>query len=173
MMKECAIEPPLSFVVAASILALGLSACSSERETRTTNPVTVSDVYITEPVMGERAAMYCRVANASADDDSLLSVSTPVADSTELHKTVERSGMVRMEPVSALVAPAGGELRLSPGGYHVMLLDLRQQFAVGDSVELTLHFRDAGDIVVQAEVLRYVDVERLLEPDAQRESRNH
>lgn len=62
------------------------------------------------------------------------------------------SGMTGMQPVDRIEIPAGGTVRLEPGGYHLMLMDLTEMPAVGSTVELTLTFETAGDVVVQAEV---------------------
>jgi copper(I)-binding protein len=43
-----------------------------------------------------------------------------------------------------------------------MLLELRADFAPGDSVDVTLHFRNAGDVAVRGQVLKYVDIEQAL-----------
>ncbi len=91
-----------------------------------------------------------------------VAASTPVAGVTEIHKTVEQAGTMRMVPVASLPLPAGGELRIAPGGYHIMLLELREDFAPGDSVDVTLRFRDAGDVAARGQVLKYVDIEQAL-----------
>jgi hypothetical protein len=46
--------------------------------------------------------------------------------------------VMKMSPVSGLDLPAGQGVELKPGGYHVMLMDLKQQVKVGDEVPLTL-----------------------------------
>lgn len=150
--------------VAAStaLLAGAIAGCSSKREPPATTSVEVSGVYISEPALGERAAMYFTVVNHAGEDDELLAVSTPVAGVTEIHRTVEQAGTMRMEPVASLPLPAGGELRIAPGGYHIMLLEMRADFAPGDSVDVTLHFRNAGDVAVRGQVLKYVDIEQAL-----------
>jgi len=156
MMKAHVVS--LSLVVLAAVIA----GCASERPQATTTDIEVSGVYITEPAMGERAAMYFTVVNRAGTEDELIAVSTPVADVTEMHKTVQQGGTVRMEPVTSVTLPANGELSFAPGGYHVMLLALLEAFAPGDWVDATLHFRVAGEIAIRGEVLKYVDIEKAL-----------
>ena len=60
--------------------------------------------------------------------------------------------MMAMAPVDQLEIEPGDTVTFEPGGYHLMLLDVSGMPAVGESVELTLSFELAGDIVVQAEV---------------------
>jgi hypothetical protein len=71
----------------------------------------------------------------------------------ELHETsTDASGMTGMHPVARIEVPAGGEVKLQPGGFHLMLMSLTKPLAVGDKVEIDLVFEHAGRIVVQAEV---------------------
>lgn len=60
--------------------------------------------------------------------------------------------MMAMQPVAKIDIPAGGTVALEPGGYHLMLMELKEEPKVGSTVELTLTFEGAGDVVVKAEV---------------------
>jgi len=57
-----------------------------------------------------------------------------------------------MRAVDRLEIPAGETVSLEPGGYHIMLLDLASPLEEGSTVELTLTFENAGELVVTAEV---------------------
>jgi periplasmic copper chaperone A len=59
---------------------------------------------------------------------------------------------MKMRAVPVLEIPPRGKLELKPGGYHLMLLDLKQPMRAGDKVPLTLTFQNAGSIVVSVEV---------------------
>ena len=60
--------------------------------------------------------------------------------------------MMGMRPVARVEIPAGGSLQLKPGSYHVMLIGLARDLAVGDTIDLTLTFEKAGSITVKAQV---------------------
>ena len=60
--------------------------------------------------------------------------------------------MVMMRPVGEIVVPAGGKAELKPGGYHLMLFDLKRALRTGQSIPLVLTFRDAGKVSVTATV---------------------
>lgn len=60
--------------------------------------------------------------------------------------------MMRMEPIARLEIPAGGTVQLAPGGYHIMLIGLTKDLNVGDTVQVTLKFENAGDVTVTAQV---------------------
>lgn len=74
----------------------------------------------------------------SAQGGKLLSVSSPVAGVAEIHEMAMEGTTMRMRAVPLVELPAGQTVELKPGGYHVMLLDLKQQLKAGESVPLTL-----------------------------------
>ncbi len=57
-------------------------------------------------------------------------------------------GMMKMEKQDAVPIPAGGELELKPGSYHIMLIGLKRDLKVGESVTLTLHFNGYEDVTI-------------------------
>jgi len=61
-------------------------------------------------------------------------------------------GAMTMKPVDAVELPAGKAVKLEPGGYHIMLLDLVKPLEVGEKIELTLTFDEAGEKTVTAQV---------------------
>jgi copper(I)-binding protein len=56
-----------------------------------------------------------------------------------------------MREIGSLTLPAGEEVSLEPGGYHIMLIDLAKPIEEGDTVPVTLTFEKAGEIEVEAE----------------------
>lgn len=75
-------------------------------------------------------------------------------DGTEMDgaEGMDMSGMMSMRQVASIEVPAGGEVVLEPGGYHVMLIGLSAPLVVGESFPLALEFEKAGTITVTAEV---------------------
>lgn len=141
----------LALVVVGAFLAT-LGACSSGGGAGSS--VTVSDAWVRVPknAMGPTGA-YMTIANAGSADDALLSASSPVAGSVEIHQTTtDASGMTGMSPVDQVPVPAGKSASLAPGGFHMMLMNLNRTLAAGDTVELDLTFQKAGRVTVQAEV---------------------
>ena len=68
----------------------------------------------------------------------LLEVRSPVAGVAEIHEMSMADNMMRMRQVKEIALPAGKAVELKPGGYHVMLLDLKGQVKAGDKIPLTL-----------------------------------
>ena len=75
---------------------------------------------------------------SSSKDMRLVEVRTPVAGTVEIHEMAMDKGVIRMRPVPGVDLPAGRTVGLKPGGYHMMLLDLKRQLKAGESVPLTL-----------------------------------
>lgn len=90
---------------------------------------------------------YMLLVNPDQVDDALVGVASDVASAVEVHEMTMGAGdVMQMRPVEGqrLVVPAGGAVQLKPGGYHVMLIGLTRDLAVGDTFALTLTF-ESGD----------------------------
>ena len=74
----------------------------------------------------------------SATGGKLLSVSSPAAGVVEVHEMAMDGTTMRMRAVPSLDLPAGKAVELKPGGYHVMLMDLKAPLKAGDTVDLSL-----------------------------------
>jgi copper(I)-binding protein len=103
--------------------------------------VSVKDAWVRGTVAGQ-SATGAFMQLASTADTSLVGVTSPVAKVVEIHSMVQEGGVMKMRPLTALALPAGKPVELSPGGYHVMLMDLAQPLKDGDKVPLTLTFAD-------------------------------
>ena len=78
-------------------------------------------------------------------DTRLVAAQSPVAGVVEIHEMVMDRDVMKMRAMPAgLALPAGQTVELKPGGYHVMLLDLKGQVKEGDTVPLTLVFEGQG-----------------------------
>lgn len=101
---------------------------------------------------GERGAAYMVIRNAGAADDALTGASSGVAEATEVHESRMDGETVTMQKVDRIAVPAEGSVELKPGGFHVMFIGLKRKLTAGDTVEITLHFQNAGDVQVRATV---------------------
>jgi copper(I)-binding protein len=93
------------------------------------------------------------LANDGEGDGRLVAVETGVADVAEIHEATMNDGSMSMQQVDGIDVPAGGSTALEPGGLHVMLLNVDQDLAVGDTVALTLTFDGGDEQMVDAEVV--------------------
>jgi copper(I)-binding protein len=74
----------------------------------------------------------------SAQGARLVSAKSPVANTVEIHEMKLVDSVMKMRAVTGIDLPAGQTVELKPGGYHIMLLDLKRQMKDGDAVPLTL-----------------------------------
>lgn len=98
-------------------------------------------------------AAYLVIDNRGRRADRLLSISTPRAESAQVHVTIRELDQVRMRRVDPLHIAAGERLVLEPGGTHVMLMGLRSPLLAGEKLPLTLRFETGGDVKVEASVV--------------------
>jgi copper(I)-binding protein len=104
---------------------------------------TVKDPWVRGTVAGQKATgMFAQITSASGG--KLVAASSPVAGVVEVHEMVMDGNVMKMRAVTGLELPAGNAVELKPGGYHVMLLDLKQELKTGDSVPVTLVIEGAG-----------------------------
>lgn len=96
-------------------------------------------------------AAYMVIENPTAAADELLSVSCGCSASASIHAVEMREGSMIMKEVASVAVPAGISVKLSPGGYHVMLEGLSGD--IKESVVLELGFRSGARISVEAPVL--------------------
>jgi copper(I)-binding protein len=85
--------------------------------------------------------------------DRLVSASSDLAQSVQLHTMSMEGSVMHMREVPAIDVPAGKTVQLSPGGYHLMFDGLKQPLTLGEHVPLTLHFEKAGDVKVDMQVM--------------------
>jgi hypothetical protein len=141
-------RPSLRPVLAALAALVVVAGCSGGA----TAP-TIAGVWARPaPVSGNTAA-YLTITGATGQADALLSASSPGADMVQVHEvSTDASGMTGMHPIDRLDIPAGATVTLEPGGYHLMIMGVKSELAVGGTLQLELVFEHAGKVVVQAEI---------------------
>lgn len=101
----------------------------------------------------ETGAVYMIIHNRGDAADRLLGASSSEAETVALHESaVSADGVARMGEAHGIEVPAGGEVRLAPGGLHVMLTGMKTQLFEGITFPLTLEFERAGEVPVEVEV---------------------
>jgi copper(I)-binding protein len=97
---------------------------------------------------------YMTISNAGATDRKLVKADSPVARVVELHTHTSDNGVMKMRQVQDVPIKANDQTELKPGGYHIMLIDLRQTPREGDTVPVTLTFDDGSTRTVNAPVTK-------------------
>ncbi|MCA0296424.1 MAG: copper chaperone PCu(A)C [Actinobacteria bacterium] len=105
-------------------------------------------------------AAFLTIVNPGDADVRLVGADCADAAMVQVHEMVMADDkMVMQEAKDGLFVPAGSHLHLTPGGPHIMLMQLRTGFAVGDQVALTLRFSDGSTLAVTAPVKEFVEEE--------------
>ncbi|MBW3511307.1 copper chaperone PCu(A)C [Janthinobacterium sp. NKUCC06_STL] len=131
-----------------TLLATALTVLSFSAIAQTS--VQISDPWVRATVPQQKATgAFMQITAPKAM--RLLEVRSPVAGVAEIHEMSMTDNMMRMRQVKEIALPAGKAVELKPGGYHVMLLDLKGQVKAGDKIPLTL--------VVEGEDKRRVTIE--------------
>lgn len=117
--------------------------------------VTVSQPWVRGTVQGQKATG-AFMQLKSTDGAALVAAQSPVAGVVEIHEMKMENHVMKMRAVPKLDLPAGQAIDLKPGGYHVMLMDLKQPLKKGDTVPITLKFQGKDgkpqEVEVKAEV---------------------
>lgn len=95
---------------------------------------------------------YMTIDNKGTADDTLVRASSPAAGKVEIHSMTMDGNVMRMQEIAALALPAGKRVTLKPGGFHLMMVDLKAPLAEGSRVPMTLTFAHAGTIDVELAV---------------------
>jgi copper(I)-binding protein len=99
--------------------------------------VSVKDAWVRATVAQQKATGAFMMLE-SKQEAKLVAAQSPVAGVVEVHEMAMDGGVMKMRPIPFLALPAGKAVELKPGGYHVMLMDLKGQVKDGDMVPVTL-----------------------------------
>lgn len=122
-------------LLAAALFALAAGSAFAQ--------TTVKDAWVRGTVPQQQASgLFAEIT--SAKGGRLVAVSSPVAAVVEIHEMAMEGNVMKMRALpDGLPLPAGKTVTLAPGGYHVMLMGLKQQLKAGDKVPFTLTVEDA------------------------------
>lgn len=136
----------LNTLLPATLLAFTLAAASAHAQT-----VEVSNAWVRATVPGQKGTGAFMSLTAK-DGARLVGISSPVAGVAEVHEMKMEGDIMKMRALPMLDLPAGKTVQLKPGGYHLMLTDLKQPLPKGASVPLTLRFQDAKGVESRLDV---------------------
>lgn len=135
--------------------------------------VVVRDAWIRGTVQGQSATgAFMELTGKS--NARLVGAASPVAKTVEVHNMTMEKGVMKMFPVEGVDLPAGKPVKLAPGGYHVMLMELQKPLNAGDKVPLKLTFELANKqretVELQVEVR---DIKGTAKPEAKGQHHGH
>jgi periplasmic copper chaperone A len=143
-----------SIVFATLLLAASMAASLAQSTAPSPSaPIAVENPWArATPGNSKTGAAYMTVIDRGSAPDRLVGVSSPVAARAQLHTASNENGVMKMRQVDGIPLEPGKPIELKPGGYHVMLVDLKQPLKEGDRFPLTLTFEKAGSVAVTVTV---------------------
>jgi len=115
----------------------------------------VSEPWVREAPPASRVlAGYLTLVNTGDNTVTVTAISSPDFKNAEIHRTLIEAGVARMLAVKQLEVPAGGQLMLEPGGYHLMLFDPLRTLTAGATVTLIMHMNNGNQLSATAPVIR-------------------
>src|SRR5215213_6325682 len=105
-----------------SVLVLLLSGCSTPEA----GEIEVHDAWIRPAAQGANGAVYFAIQSSQADE--LTGISSDVAEAVEIHESMTSGDVMEMHPMESVPLPAGKTVTFKPGGLHIMLVGLKQDF---------------------------------------------
>jgi copper(I)-binding protein len=128
----------------ATILALSSGALFAQT-------VEIKDAWARATVPGQKATGAFMKLTAK-EGSKLVGVSSPVAGVGEVHEMKMEGDIMKMRAIPGLDLPAGKSVELKPGGFHVMLMDLKSTLQKDTTIPLTLVFKDAKGVETKTEL---------------------
>ena len=145
-------KPALKLVASAALLTFLAAPVQAQEGT-------AGDLVITQPWSratpggAKIAGGFLTIENKGAAPDRLIGVAGDVAGRVEIHEMSMNNGVMTMRPLDkGLPIEPGKTVKLAPGGYHLMLMDLKTPLKQGDKVPLTLQFEKAGKVALSLDV---------------------
>jgi copper(I)-binding protein len=144
----------LSRIFALAALSAGVIAAPVRAEDIKAGDLVISQSWSRATPGGAKVAGgYLTIENKGTAPDKLISASAAIAGKAEVHEMAMDNGVMKMRPLDkGLVIEPGKTVKLAPGGYHLMLQDLKGAFKEGEKVPVTLEFEKAGKVAVSLDV---------------------
>jgi periplasmic copper chaperone A len=128
------------------IYTVMLTACSSKQ-------LSINDAWARTGSTGGNSAIYMVIDNPLDQDDVLLSAKSNAAEAVELHLSkMSDEGAMMMQQQENLPVPADSKVELKPGGFHIMLINLKHDIKAGETFPVTLTFQNAGEVTIDVPI---------------------
>ncbi len=126
-------------------LACLFVACSTQAD------VTITEAWVRANAPGQSVGAAYMTLN-SPQDSTLVFVETPAAGSVEIHSMRMENNVMKMRMLEELPIKAGKPERLAPGGFHLMLFDLKSSLKVGEKVTFKLCFKNKANEITHQNI---------------------
>ena len=141
-----------------SVIGAGLAMCLLAAPA-TAEEIKAGDLVITQawaratPGGAKIGGGYLTVENKGSTSDKLIGGSADIAGKVQVHEMTMTNGVMKMRPLAnGLTIEPGKTVKLTPSGYHLMLMDLKGPLKQGDKLPITLDFEKAGKVKLSLDV---------------------
>jgi copper(I)-binding protein len=118
----------------------------------------IREGYVREMPPGQStSAAYMKLINTGARPIGIVAATSDSAGSAELHAQNQRGAMQKMTRVTRLEVPPRGQTVLTPGGQHLMLINLKRSFRAGDQIGITLLDEEGKSYSAMLPVVNFVN----------------
>ena len=139
--------------IALAMLAAALASGTALADEYRAKTLRISNAFARATPPGAKVAgAFMSIENQGTETDRLVSASSPVAGLVEIHEMAMDGGLMKMRAVKGIDLKPGATVELRPGGYHVMLEDLKQPLKQGEQVPVLLTFEKAGTVEIKVKV---------------------
>ncbi|RZN30638.1 copper chaperone PCu(A)C [Bradyrhizobium sp. Leo121] len=144
----------LSSIIALAPLLAVLFGAPAQAEDIKAGDLVISQAWSRATPSGAKVAGgYLTIENKGSSPDRLVGASGDIAGKLEVHEMATENGVMKMRPLDkGLAIEPGKTVKLAPGGYHLMMFDLKQPLKQGDKVPVTLEFEKAGKVTLSLDV---------------------
>ena len=143
-----------SAIIAVILLSCWLAAAPAGAEEVRAGDLLISQAWSRATPGGAKiGGGYLTIENKGSAADRLIGGSADIAAKAELHEMGVNNGVMKMRPLDrGLAIEPGKTVKLAPGGYHLMLMDLKNPLKQGDKLPVTLEFEKAGKVKLSFDV---------------------
>jgi copper(I)-binding protein len=147
-----------------NILAITLSLCLLTACVEKKDTMMVHEPQSFETAKGMKVGAALMVLhNTANNDDELIKVTSTSIPRVEMHNMIDDNGIMRMREVKSIPIKAGDHVALTPQGYHIMLMDLTKPLVAGETINLTLYFKNSKPITTNIPVESRSTLKELLD----------
>ncbi|RPI75322.1 MAG: copper chaperone PCu(A)C [Ignavibacteriales bacterium] len=120
-----------------------------------TQNITIENAWMRNASEGMNTGLFFDIKNNGTEPDTLYKAESDLAELVQIHETYRNGDMMGMREVKNIVIEPDSTFQFKPGGYHIMLIMVKQDLKEGDTEEVSVFFKKAGEIKVSAAVKKY------------------
>ena len=138
-------------ILFALIYSTSFNVFAQANQAAKANTVVIQDAWARATHPGQKVgAAYMTLT--SPQDTALVKIESDVTESVEIHSMSMQNGVMKMRMLDKLPLAAEKPYKLAPGGFHLMLFDLKKPLLEGEQLNLILHFTDKHNVASQQKI---------------------